>query len=47
MRVAFALSLVLLMGSAAGAQEYLSCKLVAGWEQLGKAREYTADTLYE
>lgn len=47
MKVAFALPLVLLMGSAAGAQEYLNCKLVAGWEQSGNKREYTADTLYE
>jgi len=47
MRVALALPLALLMGSAAGAQEYLNCKLVAGWEQSGNKREYTADNLYE
>jgi hypothetical protein len=47
MRVGLVLPLVLLMGNAAGAQEYLNCKLVAGWEQSGNTREYTADTLYE
>lgn len=47
MRVALVLPLVLVMGSTLGAQEYLNCKLVAGWEQSGNKREYTADTLYE
>lgn len=47
MRVALVLPLVLLVGSAAAAQDYLDCKLVAGWEQSGNKREYTADTLYE
>lgn len=47
MRIEFALSLVLLCGSAASTQEYLNCQLVPGWEQSGTKREYTADNLYE
>lgn len=47
MRAGLVALLVLLMGSATEAQEYLNCKLVAGWEQSGNRREYTADTLYE
>jgi len=47
MRKKLVLALVLLFGSAAGAQEYLNCALVPGWEQSGTKREYTADTLYE
>ena len=41
------LHIALLAGIPAGAQEYLNCKMVAGWEQSGTKREYTADTLYE
>lgn len=47
MRIKFVLPLVLLFASAAGAQEYLNCQLVPGWEQPGTKREYTADNLYE
>jgi hypothetical protein len=47
MRVPFLAALALFLTSAAGAQEYLNCKLVAGWEQAGNTRAYTADTLYE
>ena len=47
MRIKLALPLVLLFGSATGAQEYLNCQLVPGWEQSGTKREYTADNLYE
>jgi hypothetical protein len=47
MRIKFVLPLVLLFGSAAGAQEYLNCQLVPGWEQSGTKREYTSDNLYE
>jgi hypothetical protein len=47
MRMKLGLALVLLFGSAAGAQEYLKCDLVPGWEQPGTKREYTADNLYE
>jgi len=47
MRKKLVLAFVLLFGSAAGAQEYLNCALVPGWEQSGTKREYTADNLYE
>jgi hypothetical protein len=47
MRIGLVVALLLLLGSTVGAQEYLSCKLVAGWEQSGSKRQYTADTLYE
>jgi hypothetical protein len=47
MRVPFIAALALFLASMAGAQEYLNCKLVPGWEQSGNTREYTADTLYE
>jgi hypothetical protein len=47
MRIEFVLLLALLFGSATGAQEYLNCQLVPGWEQSGTKREFTADTLYE
>jgi hypothetical protein len=49
MRIRFVLPLLLLLGTgrAAGAQEYLNCHLVPGWEQSGSKREYTADNLYE
>ena len=45
MRISFVLPLALLFGSAAGAQVYLNCQLVPGWEQSGTKREYTADNL--
>lgn len=47
MRIWLVAPLLVLMGSTAGAQEYLNCKLVEGWEQSGNKREYTADNLYE
>jgi hypothetical protein len=47
MRIVFGLALLLLCECAAGAQEYLNCKLVPGWAQSGTKREYTADNLYE
>lgn len=47
MRIQLVLPLVLLLASAASAQEYLDCHLVPGWEQSGAKREYTADNLYE
>lgn len=47
MRFKLALTLVLLFAGTAGAQEYLNCHLVPGWEQSGAKREYTADNLYE
>jgi Family of unknown function (DUF6599) len=47
MRIKLVLPLGLLFGSAVGAQEYLNCQLVSGWEQSGTKREYTADNLYE
>lgn len=30
----------------AGAQDYLNCHLVSGWEQAGSRRDFTADNLY-
>ena len=47
MRIRLVLPLALLFAGAAGAQEYLNCQLVPGWEQSGTKREYTADNLYE
>ncbi len=47
MRIGLVVPLLLFLGSSVGAQEYLNCKLVPGWEQSGNKREYTADTLYE
>jgi hypothetical protein len=47
MRIGLVVPLLLLLCSSTGAQEYLTCKLVPGWEQSGSKREYTADTLYE
>ncbi len=47
MNISFVLALALLWGSAAGAQGYLNCQLVPGWEQSGTKREYTPDNLYE
>jgi hypothetical protein len=47
MRTKLLLPLVLLFGSAVGAQEYLNCQLVPGWEQSGEKRGFTADNLYE
>jgi hypothetical protein len=47
MRIRLVLPLLLLFTSAAGAQEYLNCRLVPGWEQSGAKRDYTADNLYE
>lgn len=46
-RVVFLLLLLLLFTSPTSAQPYLSCQLVAGWEQSGATRDYTPDTLYE
>ncbi len=47
MRFKLLLPLLLLFATAAGAQEYLNCHLVPGWEQSGTKREYAADNLYE
>ena len=47
MRIAFLLPLLLLFASAAPAQDYLNCHLVAGWEQSGTKRDFAADNLYE
>jgi hypothetical protein len=47
MRMKLVLPLMLLFASAAGAQEYLSCQLVPGWQQSGTKRQFTADNLYE
>ncbi len=33
--------------SIAGAQSYLDCHLIPGWEQSGASRSYTPDNLYE
>lgn len=34
-------------GTLAGAQDFLSCHVVSGWEQAGAARDFTADNLYQ
>jgi len=40
-------ALFFLLATGVSAQDYLNCKLVAGWEQTGPKREYTPDNLYE
>ncbi len=47
MKTVALLGLFLLAARSAGAQPYLNCRRVAGWEQAGAARNYTADNLYE
>ena len=47
MKSALLLLAVLLPAGAARAQEYLDCKLVAGWEQSEPKRQYAADNLYD
>ncbi len=47
MRVAAVVLGVLGSAMAAGAQPYLECHMIPGWEQSGTARNYTADNLYE
>jgi hypothetical protein len=47
MKAVALLGLAMLAAMAAGAQPYLNCHLVPGWEQSGPARNYTADNLYD
>jgi len=47
MRIAFLLPFLLLLNTAAPAQDYLNCHLVSGWEQSGTKRDFAADNLYE
>jgi hypothetical protein len=45
-RAALLLALMLAAGLA-NAQQYLDCRLVAGWEQSGTVRQYTSDNLFD
>ncbi|HEV2485775.1 MAG TPA: DUF6599 family protein [Terracidiphilus sp.] len=47
MRAAGLLLTVLLASGTAGAQDYLNCHFVAGWEPSGAKRQYIADNLFE
>ncbi len=47
MKAVFLLMTLLCATGAAGAQEYLDCHFVPGWEQTGAKREYTPDNLYD
>ncbi len=47
MKLAPLLLPVLFAAAPAGAQQYLDCHLVPGWEQSGTARQYTAGNLYD
>ncbi|MGB8258892.1 MAG: DUF6599 family protein [Terracidiphilus sp.] len=47
MKRASLLAGLLLAAAAAGAQPYLDCHLVPGWEPSGTVRSYTADNLYD
>lgn len=47
MRAAGLLLTVLLASGTAGAQDYLNCHFVAGWEPSGAKRQYVADNLFE
>ena len=47
MRFALVFLGFLLSTGTAGAQEYLDCHFVPGWEQSGQRRAYTADNLFD
>ena len=47
MRAAGLLLAVLLAAGTAGAQDYLNCHFVPGWEPSGAKRQYAADNLFE
>lgn len=47
MRAAGLLLTVLLATGTAGAQDYLNCHFVPGWEPSGAKRQYAADNLFE
>jgi hypothetical protein len=47
MRAAGLLLAVLAAAGTAGAQDYLNCRFVPGWEPSGAKRLYTADNLFE
>jgi hypothetical protein len=47
MRAAGLLLTVLLAAGTAGAQDYLNCHFVPGWEPSGAKRQYAADNLFE
>lgn len=47
MRVAGWLLAALLSAGTAGAQDYLSCHFVPGWEASGASRQYAANNLFE
>ncbi len=47
MRSLFSLLCISCVTTIAGAQNYLDCHLVPGWEQSGAARSYTPDNLYD
>jgi hypothetical protein len=47
MRPLFLLILISCVTTVAGAQSYLDCHLVPGWEQSGALRSYTPDNLYD
>jgi hypothetical protein len=47
MRAAGLMLIVLLAAGTAGAQDYLDCHFVPGWEPAGAKRQYAADNLFE
>ncbi len=47
MRAAGLLLAVLLTAATAGAQDFLNCHFVPGWEPTGAKRQYAADNLFE
>jgi hypothetical protein len=47
MKAAGLLLTVLLGAATAGAQDYLNCHFVPGWEPSGAKRQYAADNLFE
>jgi hypothetical protein len=47
MRAASLALALILAATAVGAQEYLNCHFVPGWEQTGPKRDYAADNLFD
>jgi len=47
MKISGLLLAALLTAGTAGAQDYLNCHFVHGWEQAGDKRQYAAENLYE
>jgi hypothetical protein len=47
MKLCCLLFALVMSAGTAGAQDYLNCQLVAGWEQTGAKRNYAADNLYD